>query len=588
MNFNRKFAKASVFALALGAISLFSGYEAKAASATPKFDNNTGVFTTGADSTKFWAVAKPVKDAKKANVKDSGKNYTIKASDVEDYSKGVDLTFADGKETYIAYGDANAVGDDGVYTGWKVAKISAANSKFKVYYLSEQHGKMGKGKASHDLGGVAGYLAAEIGEGKKVTEINLATESVHQKIEAKAGDGAWKKLSDFIGGGVDAGKVNTKLLSLIQRGANLSFRYAADAIGWAKETKLKVPAQPKAPKVGIDVKKDEITGLKKGMEYQLVEKSSSGETTPTNSWQEVGDKVKSIKFSDVKPTAVNYTKDYVLFVRNKADSKKVTSKVTKVILSKSEAVNVGAEISNRPEGNLVVETQTPKVTISLSRKHDVTKGAVITNLTTDDYEVYVNGAAHTATTLPEKAKWTLLKGKKTEDAKPVMLKLKYATGNKANSYHNGKFTVLVRKAGKKLENNEATMASETKKVDVTFAKIAQTGSIVANTSTGTSENASDTAVKANFKSGEGAEVTFQYQITNYQNSDKKPRLSFTKVPNVTVKVGNFEVTEGNTNAVATITVTLDKRATQTTAQQIKINAEGAAEISPTVTFTVSQ
>lgn len=574
MNLNKKIAKTMVFALGLGAVSFLGNYGARVEAAL-SFDNKTG-FLTAENNTGFWAVAKPIKDAKKANVKDNG-NYVIKPADIEAYSAGINLTaLGEGKELYIAYGENNKVGADGVYTGWKVQKIGAASKKFNVYYLGEQNGKIGKAAATKAKGGDAGYLAAVVSDGKKDTELDLAAAD-SEKVFVKAGDGDWVTFKKFFGGDAapDDGKVNTRLKSLIQRGASLTFKYAADATSWVKEAKVKITAQPKAPKVGVDVQKEEVTSLKKGVQYQVVEKNGDDEPAVGNDWKEVPENTKTLAFKKTDGVIAN-DKSYTLFVRNKADKKKVASKVAKIKLKGTEALDAPDEIENKPDGNLLKVAD--KVTIALVRKFDVTKGATITNKTTDDYEIYVDGNEITA--LPGKAKWTLLKGKKNTEAKDVVLKLKYdKTKGKANSYSEAKFNVLIRKAGTKLQNGEATLASAPQKAVVTLAKVEQTGSIAQITGDAA---VADAAVTAQYTKGEDKEINFTYKITNYQKFDKKPKLEVTKTDNVTVKVGNFEENAGN--ATATVTVKLGKKATGNVVQKIKLSAEGVAPAEYTITF----
>lgn len=577
MNLNKKIAKTMVFALGLGAVSFLGNYGARveAAPSNQKFDNKTGLFT--ADGTGFWAVAKPVKDVKKANVIDGG-NYVIKPADIEAYSAGVNLTaLGEGKELYIAYGEANTAGADGKYAGWKVQKIDAASKKFNVYYLGEENGKIGKTAATKAKGGDAGYLAAVVSDGKKDTELDLVGDA-SEKVFVKAGDGSWSTFKAFFGD--DAAKTNTKLKSLVQRGASLTFKYAADATSWTKEAKVKITAQPKAPKVGVDVQKEEVTSLKKGMQYQVVEKTDANADPALGAtWQDVPENTKSIGFANTTAKIIN-SKDYVLFVRNKADKKKVASKVAKIKLKGTEDLEAPDAIESKPEGSLL---KTPdKVIIALVRQFDVTKGATITNKSTEDYEIYVDGKENEK--LPDKAKWTLLKGKKTTEAKDVVLKLKYdkATG-KANSYGDAKLKVLIRKAGKKLQNGEATLASAVQKAVVTLAKVEQAGSLVADSGVGT-ESVANTAVAAKYNKGEEKEITFNYKITKYQKFDKKPKLEFVKGGNITVKIDNF-VEGADGSATAVVTVKIGKKATAVETQKIKISAEGAAAIEPTITFT---
>lgn len=576
MNLNKKIAKTMVFALGLGAVSFLGNYGARV-EAAPSFDNKTG-FLTAENNTGFWAVAKPVKDAKKANVKDNNVNYVIKPADIEAYSAGINLTaLGEGKELYIAYGENTTVGADGVYTGWKVQKIGAASKKFNVYYLGEQAGKMGKITATKAKGGDAGYLGAVVSDGKKDTELDLAAAD-SEKVFVKAGDADWVTFKKFFGGDAapDDGKVNTRLKSLVQRGASLTFKYAADDTSWTKEAKVKITAQPKAPKVGVDVQKEEVTSLKKGMQYQVVEKTGDTEPALTATWQDVPENTKSISFATVKAAAIENAKNYTLFVRNKADKKKVASKIAKIKLKGTTALEAIAAIENKPEGKLHKDDN--KVTIALVRQFDLTKGATITNKTTDDYEIYVDGKENAK--LPDKAKWTLLKGKKNAEAKDVVLKLKYdkATG-KANSYSEAKFNVLIRKAGKKLQNGEATLASAVQKAVVTLGKVEQAGSLVQIPGDATVAGAN---VTATYTPGEDKEINFTYKITNYQKFDKKPKLEVTKVDNVTVKVGNFE--EVAADATVTVTLKLGKKATGNVVQKIKLSAEGVTPAEYTITF----
>lgn len=575
MNLNKKIVKTMVFALGLGMLSFAGVSQAKASggAAEKVFNNQTGTYTAAA-ATKYWAVAKKVKDVKKANVIVGNDYYVIKPAEIEDYLGGINVSsIGEGKDVIIAFGAAKTTDNKGVYTGWEVAKIGAANKKFKVHYLGSEHGKMGSLIAQSALGGEAGYLAAEEFNGKKSVELDL--DANKEKVFVKVGDGSWATFKDFIGGTVNAGAVNTKLKALIQRGANLTFKYAKDKSDWLKDSKLKIPAQPKAPKIGVDMKKDLVTSLKSTMEYQAIEKTEDSDPELEDTWTAVPDKAKTLALTTVSPDP---TKTYVLFVRNKADKKKVSSKITKVYFKGTDDLEEGNFTAKKPNGYLVGPENTPLVTISLARKYDVKSGAIITNTTTDDYEYYVDGG--TSAALPANAKWTLLKGKKKAEDKDVIAKVKYSKTSKPNSYGDTAFKVLIRKAGTKIVNGTASLPSNISKVDVEFAKIEQAPSVADPVGA----SISDAAISAKYNIGEGAEISFSYKVTNYQGFDKKPKLEMTKNSNVSVKVSNFE-TETGGSGKATITVKLSKSAKETVTQAFKLSVEGADPKEYTVTFT---
>lgn len=567
MNLNKKIAKTMVFALALGMLPFANASTAKAAD--PTFNNKTGILKL-TDADKFWGVAKLLKkNDKRANVVVGDKYY--KVTNIDSSMGSIDLTaLGYGKNIFIAYGPKDELNAAGQYEGWKVTEVKAADKNFKAVYLGESNGKIGKvANAANALGGEFGFLAAEAfnSTSKKVAEVNLTTDKA--KVDVQIGNSPWAAF-DAIFKDANAAGVTAKLKSLVQKGASIKLRYAADGTHWYKEAKLKVAPQPKAPKVGVDVTKGLITGLKKDMKYAL--RLSDANTDIV--WKTATATQKTTGIAETVGAGFDASKTYHLFAHSPAAKKKVISKISKVVLTGQTAPTLTAtEFANGQTYKLINDA----ITIELDKKFDENGGATLTNDSETTYECFVNGAV--LDNLPEKSKWFTLKGKKNAEAKPTKVKIKYNKSNKPNTYAGAtQFTVLLRLPGTKLKDGAATLASAPVKAKVTFKKIEQ-----ATTIAGTGANNDDNTVGVNYTAGEGTEGTFTYTIANYQKFDKKPKLEVAnKTSGVSLKVDNFD----ETTSTATVSFKLDKKATgATVVQKLKLSAEGAEPREITITFT---
>lgn len=358
MNFKKTIAKSLVVAMALGMVPVANLQTAKAEAATVKLDGGTGLAT--ATNAKFWGIAKKAKKAGKGIVTINGAFYKI--TNIQEYVGSIDLySVLKGKAGVVAVGTT----EDPAGEGWVVKEIPAAETTLKVHYLADKEKAKLKGlsKIEKAVGGEYGYLLATTGK-SELKEVEFADVN----LEAKLNDGSWKKLSELFGG-VDDKKVTEKLKSFVQTASTITFRLVGGNDKWpSKESKFKVTAQAKAPNVKIDELKN-TTSIKKGMEYQVVEKK---EALQLGNWKK-NEATKPLAFNDIKGNGADLKKDRVLLVRTSATDKKIASKHTMITLKKAE------EAVNIPELKDTSATIDDKVTFALAVKYDISKGATLSN-----------------------------------------------------------------------------------------------------------------------------------------------------------------------------------------------------------------
>lgn len=529
MNFKKTIAKSLVVAMALGMVPVANLQTAKAAApTTPKLVGESGLVTAG--NAKYWAIVKKVDKAGKGTVEIDSKNY--KVSNVQEYLDAIDVySILKGKAGTVAIGTTATPDKD----NWAVLDIPAVEKSLKVQYVAKKDKVKGlEGAAQHAFGGDFGYLVAtKVGANKKTEEVTLDA-----NIEGKLNDGNWQALTALFGTLDNAG-VNGKLKIFAQNGSTLSFRIKAkDGAFASSEAKVKITPQAKAPAVKVDVAK-ETAAIKKGMDWQVVEIANANTAPDDAKWTAAGANTKSMTIADLKVggssgTALANDKNYALFVRTTATDKKIASKYSMVTLKarpktlkfKDDKIEKeGAEIQNSDGSKTLGSIKSALI-------YDLSKGAVLTNTSTDDWEY--------ALSKTEPTKWNTLKAPK-DVKKPSVAKLKYSATEKANTFGWTGAKLYLRVAGtKQTKEGVATLAGVTVSKEVNLAKTEQALTFTASSA----DNATDDTSALNtlnpkykIATGTAAVITVKAKIDPVVKADVAPKIKVTEGPKVKVKAG---------------------------------------------------
>nr|WP_315104015.1 hypothetical protein [uncultured Catonella sp.] len=529
MNFKKTIAKSLVVAMALGMVPMANLQTAKAAAGEISFDGTTGVAKSA--SAKYWGIAKEDTKNGKGSVKIGNKSYKI--SNIQEYYEEIDAYSAlKGKSGILVAGEKAVPDGD-----WKVLALPAAETTFKVQLVASTSAVKGF-KPVKALGGESGYLVASLG--KKPVEVNLAASN--EAIEVKLNDGEWKTLKTYFGNDTNNKAVTKKLKVLGQNGSTLTFRLKGTEKTWAsKESKLKVATQPKAPNVKIDITK-ETTTIKKGMEWQLV--SANAEANKDN-WTLSTDK-KGISLADLK---IADKKD--VLVRTAASGKKIASKVARIAVNKPlDALTVPANFE--VTGGAIKKGITNVALVETSLAYDVTKGAVLKNISKMDLEY-----ALVNTDKNDKVKWSTLKASKEPEKKPTKANLKFSKDVRANSWSAGKETKLfVRLAGtKQTKDNVVTQSGVSAGGVMALTNIPQKFKFSSGTAdSGATVTVDNNSTKAAIKvaTGTAAKITVKANISTVVNpkggaakikaTNPLPKGVTIKAGKIDAKTGDFEIT----------------------------------------------
>ena len=545
MNFKKTIAKSLVVAMALGMVPVANLQTAKAGTVTITFNGAEGT-ATGGDA-QFWGIAKEDKKGGKDSVEIGGKKYKI--TNVQELAGIIDVYAAlKGKEGVIVAGET-PVPD----STWKELKLAAADSTFKVQFVASTSAVKGF-KPVNAVGGDFGYLFATSGKKGSETEVNLKNDA--EKVEVKLNDGSWQTFKAFFAGtaSVTDALVNTKLRALGQSGSSLSFRMKGTETAWAsKESKLKIATQGNAPAAKVDVTK-ETTSVKNGVEWQLVD---AGKPADATKWK-LSTSKKGLTLDELKLDA---TKDQDLLVRTAANAKKIASKVGRVTLKKPEtALTVGAGGKITGTGAAINVGSKVGVIVSATLAYDITKGALIQNVSDKDIEY----ALVPSTGDVSKFKWSVLKASKDPVKKPTKANLKHSTDEKANTWTEGKTKLFLRVSGTKQDKNGvATRSGVSAGAILAIEKIAQNfvfeNGTVAGDATKAEIAASATTAAIKVATGTAATFTINAKIDKVVNpKGGSPKVKVVKAlpKGVTYKVGKVDGATGK----FTITVNVSNKA----------------------------
>ena len=537
MNFKKTIAKSLVVAMALGMVPVANLQTAKAGTVTITFNGAEGT-ATGGDA-QFWGIAKEDKKGGKDSVEIGGKKYKI--TNVQELAGIIDVYAAlKGKEGVIVAGET-PVPD----STWKELKLAAADSTFKVQFVASTSAVKGF-KPVNAVGGDFGYLFAT--SGKKGSDA--------EKVEVKLNDGSWQTFKAFFAGtaSVTDALVNTKLRALGQSGSSLSFRMKGTETAWAsKESKLKIATQGNAPAAKVDVTK-ETTSVKNGVEWQLVD---AGKPADATKWK-LSTSKKGLTLDELKLDA---TKDQDLLVRTAANAKKIASKVGRVTLKKPEtALTVGAGGKITGTGAAINVGSKVGVIVSATLAYDITKGALIQNVSDKDIEY----ALVPSTGDVSKFKWSVLKASKDPVKKPTKANLKHSTDEKANTWTEGKTKLFLRVSGTKQDKNGvATRSGVSAGAILAIEKIAQNfvfeNGTVAGDATKAEIAASATTAAIKVATGTAATFTINAKVDKVVNpKGGSPKVKVVKAlpKGVTYKVGKVDGATGK----FTITVNVSNKA----------------------------
>jgi len=550
MNFKKTIAKSLVVAMALGMVPVANLQTAKAAAKPTALTlvGESGLVT--ATSAKYWAIAKKVDKAGKGTVEIGGKNY--KVSNVQEYLGAIDVyPVLKGKAGTVVIGTTATPDKD----NWDVLEIPAAEKTLKVQYVAKKDKVKGlEGAAQHAFGGDFGYLVAtKVGANKKTEEVTLDA-----KVEGKLNDGNWLELTKLFGTLDDAG-VNGKLKIFAQNGSTLSFRIKAkDGAFASSEAKVKITPQAKAPAVKFDVTK-ETAAIKKGMDWQVVEIGTDAPAPVVANWTAAGANAKSMAIAELKAggsggTALNAEKNYALFVRTSATDKKIASKYSMVTLKARPKTLKFKDDKIEGEGTDIQDSTGAKTLGSIKSvlSYDLTKGAVLTNLSTDDWEYALSKDTPT--------KWSTLKAPK-DVKKPSVAKLKYSATEKANTFGWTGAKLYLRVAGtKQTKEGVATLAGVIADKEVKLTKTAQTLKFESATAENATDNTSDlTTLKPKYKiaTGTAAVITLKAKVEKFVKPEVAPKIKVTEGPKVKVKAGKVN-SEGKFDITIDISKSLFK------------------------------
>ena len=541
MNFKKTIAKSLVVAMALGMVPVANLQTAKAAAKPTALTlvGESGLVT--ATSAKYWAIAKKVDKAGKGTVEIGGKNY--KVSNVQEYLGAIDVyPVLKGKAGTVVIGTTATPDKD----NWDVLEIPAAEKTLKVQYVAKKDKVKGlAGAATKALGGDFGYLVAtKVGANKKTEEVTF-----DDKVEGKINDGNWLTLAKLFGTLDDAG-VNGKLKIFAQNGSTLTFRIkAADGSFASSEAKVKITPQAKAPAVKFDTTK-ETASIKKGMDWQVVEIANANTAPDDAKWTAAGANTKSMAITELKVggssgTALDKEKNYALFVRTAATDKKIASKYSMVTLKARPKTLKFEGDKIEGEGTLIKNFDGSKELGSIKSAliYDLSKGAVLTNASTDDWEY--------ALSKTEPTKWNTLKAPK-DAKKPSVAKLKYSKEEKANTFGWTGAKLYLRVAGtKQTKEGVATLAGVTVDTAVALTKTAQTLSFTGATLENAVDNTSDlSTLKPKYKiaTGTAAKITIAAKVSKVVKDGVAPKIKLKSGSKVSVKAdkvakdGKFNIT----------------------------------------------
>ena len=529
MNFKKTIAKSLVVAMALGMVPVANLQTAKAAAPTAlNLVGESGLVT--ATDAKYWAIAKKVDKAGKGTVEIGSNHY--KVSNVQEYLGAIDVySVLKGKAGTVVLGTTATPDKD----NWAVLNIPAVEKSLKVQYVAKKDKVKGlEGAAQHAFGGDFGYLVAtKVGANKKTEEVTLDA-----NVEGKLNDGNWQALTALFGTLNDAG-VNGKLKIFAQNGSTLSFRIKAkDGAFASSEAKVKITPQAKAPAVKVDVAKETVA-IKKGMDWQVVEIGNTSVAPDDAKWTAAGANTKSMTIADLKVggsngTALANDKNYALFVRTTATDKKIASKYSMVTLKARPKTMKFKDDKIEKEGAEIQNSDGSKALGSIKSAliYDLSKGAVLTNTSTDDWEY--------ALSKTEPTKWNTLKAPK-DAKKPSVAKLKYSATEKANTFGWTGAKLYLRVAGtKQTKEGVATLAGVTVSKEVNLTKTEQALTFTASSA----DNATDDTSALNtlnpkykIATGTAAVITVKAKIDPVVKAEVAPKIKVTEGPKVKVKAG---------------------------------------------------
>ena len=323
---------------------------------------------------------------------------------------------------------------------------------------------------------------------------------------------------------------------------------------WAsKESKLKIATQGNAPAAKVDVTK-ETTSVKNGVEWQLVD---AGKPADATKWK-LSTSKKGLTLDELKLDA---TKDQDLLVRTAANAKKIASKVGRVTLKKPEtALTVGAGGKITGTGAAINVGSKVGVIVSATLAYDITKGALIQNVSDKDIEY----ALVPSTGDVSKFKWSVLKASKDPVKKPTKANLKHSTDEKANTWTEGKTKLFLRVSGTKQDKNGvATRSGVSAGAILAIEKIAQNfvfeNGTVAGDATKAEIAASATTAAIKVATGTAATFTINAKVDKVVNpKGGSPKVKVVKAlpKGVTYKVGKVDGATGK----FTITVNVSNKA----------------------------
>lgn len=562
MNFKKTIAKSLVVAMALGMVPVANLQTAKAAAPTDIKLTATGLVTS--TNAKYWGVAKLVNKAGNDTILINSKHY--KVSNIQEYPEGgIDAyTAFKGKAGIIVTG-TTAIPNS---TDWTKLDLNAAEKTFKVQYVADKKKVKGlTAEAANAKGGDYGWLVGTKVVNKVTTEVAL-----DQNVEGKLNDGNWQSINDLLGADNEA--VNKKLKMATQNGSTYTFRIKGTEGSFAsKESKVKITPQAKAPSVKVDTTKETVT-IKKGMDWQVVEIGNTAVAPDATKWTAAGVNTKSMAITDLKvagtTNGLTANKKYALFVRTTATDKKIASKYSMLTLNaRPDAMKFdGDKIENEGADIKTADGNKTLGSIKSALIYDLSKGAVLTNASTDDWEYAISKDVPT--------KWNTLKAPK-DAKKPSVAKLKYSTAEKPNTFGWADAKLYLRVAGtKQTKDGVATLAGVIVNKEIKLKNTAQELTFESSTADNATENTHALGTlnpKYKIATGTAAVITIKAKIAPVVKPEVAPKIKVTAGPKVKVKAGKVDK-DGKFDITIDISKSLFKTPESITDVKVSLKFEG--------------
>ena len=306
------------------------------------------------------------------------------------------------------------------------------------------------------------------------------------------------------------------------------------------------------------------------MEYQIVAVGAD----PAANWTAATDK------KGVSLATLNLTDTKDVLVRTAASVKKIASKITRITVNKPAAALTIAPSPIAGTGAAIKQGTNNVAVVETNLAYDITKGASLKNISTNDIEY----AVVRANTPADKVKWSTLKASKDPVKKPTKANLKYSATPKDNTWGDATTKLFVRLAGtKQTKDNVATQSGVSAGAVMGLTNIAQAfkflnaGSVTDNTTDSTlTVTDSTTTAAIKIVTGAAAKFTIKANISKVVSTKaSSPKVKPTGLPKgVTFKVGKVDPATGNFDIEINVSKSTFKTEVPTVTADFSLKFEG--------------